>query len=111
MANKMQDPLGMTACNAQEKNIPNSDNFRRVESIQDVELLKDICISLWRLLDNIDTAEDMCKDNDKCFRAIARENFAKRYKYLISDGYNLFLAGEVKYEEQNCGTSTPINDE
>lgn len=44
---------------------------------------------LWALLDDIDSADDSCKNNDALFRTIARGKVHKRFKILDSDGYNL----------------------
>ena len=46
---------------------------------------------LWKLLDNIDTADDMAKDNDKVYRKLAQEQMEKRHKVLVLDGYDLFF--------------------
>jgi hypothetical protein len=59
--------------------------------IDDVEWLRNSVEILWQLLDNIDTADDVAKDNDKGYRRIARHNMAKRFAVLTSDGYDLFL--------------------
>ena len=63
----------------------------KLEDVNDVELLRSICDKLWSLLDDIDTAEDICHENDTCFRNIARARYKGRFEYLTSDGYNLFL--------------------
>jgi hypothetical protein len=45
---------------------------------------------LWNLLDDIDTAEDIAKDDDKLFRQLARKAYKRRLLYAESeDGYGL----------------------
>ena len=46
--------------------------------------------ALWNLLDDIDTLDDMCKNDDKSFRNSARSIQLKRHEILTSyDGRNL----------------------
>jgi hypothetical protein len=45
---------------------------------------------LWQLLDDIDTADDMAKDNDKNYRKICQSIMRGRFKYAESpDGIKL----------------------
>jgi hypothetical protein len=46
---------------------------------------------LWQLLDDIDTAGDICKDNDKAFRRMAMALADSRSKHIVSDGYRLSI--------------------
>jgi len=48
-----------------------------------------IAVGLWNLLDDIDTLDDSCRDNDAEFRWLARERLKKRHDFLVSDGYVL----------------------
>lgn len=45
---------------------------------------------LWNLLDDISTADDAAKSNDKAFRKRAYELAEKRNQLMSSDGYRLF---------------------
>jgi hypothetical protein len=42
---------------------------------------------LWDLLDDIDTLDDACKDDDVLFRKSARDVHKRRYEVSDSDGY------------------------
>lgn len=54
-------------------------------------------MSIWReraenlfdLLDDIDTADDVAKDNDVLYRRMTRALQAKRWDYATTDGYTL----------------------
>jgi len=46
---------------------------------------------LWQLLDDIDTADDACREHDSTFRERAREIVKRRHEILVSDGYFLSL--------------------
>lgn len=55
--------------------------------------LLDTCEFLWELLDNIDTAGDMAKGDDKLYRAIVERNQKRRWETGIKcDGYVLDLS-------------------
>jgi hypothetical protein len=58
--------------------------------IKDPDVLREMVDTLWSLLDHIDTLDDACRDNDKCFRNNTRKYQRERMKVLESDGYNLF---------------------
>jgi len=45
---------------------------------------------LWDLLDDIDTADDIAKDNDKLYRDLVRKESRKRFNVCTTDGYKLF---------------------
>lgn len=47
--------------------------------------------ALWGLLDDIDTASDDFKENDKGYRRFAEKTVAKRHRYGKSDGYRITL--------------------
>jgi len=65
-----------------------------LSEVTDVKQLQLICEQLWQALDEIDTAEDICRANDNCFRTVARVQINKRWKLLTSDGYKLYLPKE-----------------
>lgn len=51
--------------------------------------------ALWDVLDSIDTADDIAKDNDKVYRQLVHNQHMKRFNYATSpDGYGL------KWKEQ-----------
>jgi len=43
---------------------------------------------LWRMLDDIDTLDDACRDNDAAFRALVRDIQRKRFEVLTGDGFD-----------------------
>lgn len=47
--------------------------------------------ALWQLLDDIDTADDACRGDDKAFRERARELIKRRNNILSSDGHTLLV--------------------
>jgi hypothetical protein len=54
-----------------------------------------IIIFLWDLLDNIDTTNDIVKDDNKSFREITNVIQSKRWGCgVYCDGNNLFANGE-----------------
>lgn len=57
----------------------------------DVERLRADVDFLWSLLDDIDTATDMAKDNDKWYRARVEMVQGMRHQRITSDGYTLFV--------------------
>lgn len=47
---------------------------------------------LWDIIDNIDTASDIAKEDDKLYRAIVEKEQAKRWSFGIkTDGYRLII--------------------
>ncbi len=66
----------------------------------DVKLLQSTIRYLWSLLDNIDSADDMAKDNDKLYRAIVQREQKKRWATgITTDGYSLDM-NELKSMER-----------
>jgi hypothetical protein len=59
--------------------------------VKDVTKLQSMVLDLWTLLDDIDTLDDMCKNNNEAFRKLTRDLQQKRHKVLTSDGYNLLI--------------------
>lgn len=61
---------------------------------------REIIEELWKLLDNIDTLSDICKpsiDNPKVamsFYNNAMKYAEERFKYMKSDGYNIYTNEE-----------------
>jgi hypothetical protein len=58
--------------------------------VTDADRLRADVEFLWQLLDDIDTATDMAKDNDKWYRALVEMIQGKRHQRVTSDGYSLF---------------------
>lgn len=50
---------------------------------------KKIAEKLWQSLDNIDTASDIAKNDDKMYRLLVEKEQKKRFKYADSDGHKL----------------------
>lgn len=43
---------------------------------------------LWQIIDDIDTASDLCKDNDKCYRNLVEKYQKSRWNLPITcNGY------------------------
>lgn len=57
---------------------------------------------LWRLLDNIDTASDMAKDNDKAYRDYVEREQRKRFEVGSTDGYEVRFSAE-KFKDHSGG--------
>ena len=73
------------------KNASNKESYGQpLQEIDDVEWLRIAVDRLWSIIDDIDTADDMCKENDICFRNYAINKQKERHKVLVSDGYYLF---------------------
>ncbi len=61
-----------------------------LSEVTDADRLRADVEFLWQLLDDIDTAGDMAKDNDKWYRARVEMIQGKRHQRITSDGYSLF---------------------
>jgi len=57
---------------------------------------------LWRLLDNIDTASDMAKDNDKAYREFVEQEQRKRFKVGSTDGHVVKFSAEA-FKDKSSG--------
>lgn len=58
---------------------------------------REIAEKLWNLLDDIDTATDMFKpNNNDPFTKYIYKKVAERFKYLTSDGHNLYTKEEFR---------------
>jgi len=89
--NDMRDTInGMEAASYRNKKphgIPLAD-------YTDVKGLQHIVGKLWSLLDDIDTADDIAKENDKFYRQLAFKAMVKRLNYVTSDGFDLTMNRE-----------------
>jgi hypothetical protein len=63
----------------------------KVSECEDVELLRNLVEKLWDIIDDIDTASDMAKADDKWYRLRVESLQSKRFNYVTSDGYKLFI--------------------
>jgi len=50
---------------------------------------EEIARDLYDLLDEIDTASDLAKDNDKLYRNLVDKQHRKRFDYATTDGYTV----------------------
>ena len=64
--------------------------------------------ALWQLLDDIDTLDDSCRDNDAEFRKQARAYFRARYEHLTSDGYVLYTPGMEPNASSSSARAVPM---
>lgn len=62
-----------------------------LHKITDVHKLQRLVENLWQIIDHIDTASDVAKDNDNLYRDIVHKWQKKRHEYVKSDGYSLFV--------------------
>jgi len=63
-------------------------------SRHDEKKLLNVIEYLWQIIDDIDTASDMAKSNDKTYRKIVERKQKLRWKTGINtDGYTLDLSG------------------
>jgi hypothetical protein len=49
---------------------------------------KEQLFKLWRMLDDIDTLDDACRDNDAAFRALVRDVQRKRFEVLTGEEFH-----------------------
>lgn len=49
---------------------------------------KSVAVRLWALLDDIDTADDVAKDDDAAFRRIAQQRQRKRFDVLSGEAWD-----------------------
>lgn len=61
-----------------------------LKEITDVKWLREACEYLWSIVDDIDTADDMCKEDNISFREYVMLKQRDRFCILVSDGYTLF---------------------
>ena len=52
---------------------------------------RDEALFLFGLLDDIDTASDIAKENDKTYREIVERLHRRRFEVASTDGYSVFL--------------------
>lgn len=78
----------------------------KIETITDVQTLQMIVIALWKILDDIDTMSDIAKYNNIYYRNRVEHLQKLRYKYVISDGYDLFLNDDIHDTCDKCGKNT-----
>ena len=55
---------------------------------------KDVAEELWKLLDDIDTEDDKCRENDEEFRNRVRKIIAQRTRFIFSDSQKLIWREE-----------------
>jgi len=65
------------------------------------ETLEAIIVDLWEILDDIDSYDDMAKDDDKLYRSLVSTRQTNRFLTEVeTDGYRLNIAGKwVEVEE------------
>ena len=75
-----------------------------LSNCNDPSELRCIAKRLWDLLDDIDTAGDMfkpsCLKSFKVYEFYVNGKQAERFKYVTSDGYDLFISEQ---EERDAG--------
>ena len=48
-----------------------------------------IARALFNLLDDIDTHDDLAKDNEQLYRNLVRKSHTERFKFATTDGYTV----------------------
>ena len=66
--------------------------------------------ALWQLLDNIDTLDDSCRDNDAAFRRSAVRLSKMRFEMADSDGYSLTWNNKEPRDFAAPAFSFPISE-
>lgn len=51
---------------------------------------------LYDILDDIDTADDLAKDNESLYRNLVRRHHKERFELASTDGYDVFFHGGNK---------------
>jgi hypothetical protein len=64
-----------------------------------------IIVGLWRLLDDIDTLDDACRDNDKMFREAAYRRQRQRFDVLSGEDFDALR----KEMEDEAGSSQAVS--
>lgn len=60
------------------------------------EMARRAAVALWMLLDDIDTLDDACRDNDAEFRRLARETQRLRFAKLSGEQFDQWRAELAK---------------
>jgi len=70
---------------------------------------KDICLALnnreklyhlWKIIDDIDTADDMCKENDKCYRNMVSKLQRSRWEVLSEEEVDLLYKDYFTWDKE-----------
>jgi len=64
--------------------------------VKENEHLKKISQFLFAILDDIDTASDMAKDNDILYRSIVETMHKQRFSVATTDGYNVYFVRKAE---------------
>jgi hypothetical protein len=62
---------------------------------------------LWELLDNIDTLDDACKDDDHAFREQTRRQQKERWRVSESDGQAVRFHPKIHPPPEPCDSAEP----
>lgn len=62
-----------------------------LEECKDVDKLQAIIARLYDIIDDIDTASDMCKPESTSYTRLVDTLQSQKSAYIVSDGYNLFV--------------------
>ena len=83
-----------------------------IHKCDDVEKLRNIAITLWDLLDDVDTAGDIFKPSSpKSYKAYfnhINNKIAKRHLSMVTDGYELYLPYETKKPQKQSGPTDNV---
>jgi len=82
----------------------------KLENLHESKSWQDIALALYGIIDDIDTADDMCKENSEAFRNIVMKLQVKKNQYMHSlDGYKVVRVDEN--EEMEDAVETLIRNE
>jgi len=78
----------------------NTPHGEAIEACYDLLFLRAAVNKLWRIIDDIDSASDMAKDNDKWYRARVGDLQSQRWRLgITTDGYGLYRAVSTEETE------------
>lgn len=71
----------------------NKENIKcKLNECDDAELLRNICLKLFNIIDDIDTASDIAKNNLQLYQNLVYKHQEKRWDSgLTCDGYNIYV--------------------
>ena len=62
-----------------------------IAEVDDIEILRQAAIKLWEIIDDIDTTDDMARENNEWYRKRVQHSQKQRFEIFESDGHTLFL--------------------
>lgn len=63
-----------------------------LKEFNDLEVMRSLVCELYGIIDDIDTASDIAKDNEPLYRNLVHKAQVKRHNIIKTDGYELFIS-------------------